>query len=141
MRQGRIGEIISAKPQERRRLLEDAAGITGLHSRRHEAELRLNGSESNLERLADLEGQLNQQLQSLKRQARQARRYKSMSSKIREADALRHHIAWSAACEAVSDEEQALQEILLNVAELTRAESEALARPRRSRGCARAIAR
>lgn len=126
VRQGRIGEIVSAKPQERRRLLEDAAGITGLHSRRHEAELRLKGSESNLERLADLEGQLNQQLQGLKRQARQARRYKSMSSKIREADALRHHIAWSAACEAVSDEEQSLQEILRNVAELTRAESEAL---------------
>jgi len=126
VRQGRIGEIVNARPQERRRLLEDAAGISGLHSRRHEAELRLAAAESNLERLAELEGQLTQQLQNLKRQARQAQRYKSMSAKIREADALRHHITWSAACEAVTAEETALQEILRELAELTRAESEAL---------------
>ena len=126
VRQGRIGEIVNAKPQERRRLLEDAAGISGLHSRRHEAELRLKASQSNLERLSDLEGQLDQQLKSLNRQARQARRYKSMSSKIREAEALKHHIAWTAACEGVTDEEQALQNALRDVAELTKAESEAL---------------
>jgi chromosome segregation protein len=126
VRQGRIGEIINAKPQERRRLLEDAAGISGLHSRRHEAELRLKASESNLERLADLEGQLDQQLKGLNRQARQARRYKSMSSKIREAEALKHHIAWTAACDGVTDEEQALQQVLREVADLTKTESEAL---------------
>ena len=126
VRQGRIGEIVNAKPQERRRLLEDAAGISGLHSRRHEAELRLKASESNLERLADLEGQLNTQLQGLKRQARQARRYKSMSGKIREADALKHHLAWTAACDGVSEEEQALQQILREVTELTKTEAQSL---------------
>jgi len=126
VRQGRIGEIVNAKPQERRRLLEDAAGITGLHSRRHEAELRLKAAESNLERLQDLQGQLDLQLKNLKRQARQARRYKSMSSKIREAEALRLHMSWTTACDAVSDEETALQEALREVGRLTQAESEAL---------------
>jgi len=58
VRQGRIGEIVNAPPQERRRVLEDAAGIAGLHSSRHEAELRLKATEANLARLADLIGQL-----------------------------------------------------------------------------------
>ena len=62
VRQGQIGEIISAKPQDRRRILEDAAGIAGLHGRRHEAELRLKAAESNLERLRDVMGQLGSQL-------------------------------------------------------------------------------
>ena len=74
--QGRIGELISAKPVARRALLEEAAGISGLHSRRHEAELRLRAAESNLERLDDVVGQLESQLESLKRQARQANRYR-----------------------------------------------------------------
>jgi len=126
VQQGRIGEIVNSKPQERRRLLEDAAGITGLHSRRHEAELRLNASENNLERLQDLEGQLDVQLKSLKRQARQARRYKSMSSKIRAAEALRLHMSWTAACEAVTEEEHGLQEALRLVAQMTQTEAEVL---------------
>ena len=88
VRQGRIGEIVNAAPQERRRVLEDAAGIAGLHSRRHEAELRLKATESNLERLGDLIGQLGSQLQALKRQARQAQRYREISGKIRETEAL-----------------------------------------------------
>ena len=58
VRQGRIGEIVNSAPQERRRVLEDAAGIAGLHSRRHEAELRLKATEANLERLGDLIGEL-----------------------------------------------------------------------------------
>jgi len=87
VRQGRIGEIVNAAPQERRRVLEDAAGIAGLHSRRHEAELRLKATESNLERLGDLIGQLSSQLQALKRQARQAQRYREISGKIRETEA------------------------------------------------------
>ena len=66
VRQGQIGELISAKPQARRRIIEDAAGIAGLHSRRHEAELRLKASEANLERLSDViaqvAGQLTRQL-------------------------------------------------------------------------------
>ena len=70
--QGRIGEIISQKPTQRRGLLEEAAGISGLHSRRHEAELRLRATETNLERLEDVMAQIASQLDGLKRQARQA---------------------------------------------------------------------
>ena len=72
--QGRIGELIQAKPQARRALLEEAAGISGLHSRRHEAELRLRAAEQNLERLDDVVSELDSQIESLKRQARQASR-------------------------------------------------------------------
>ena len=94
VRQGRIGEIVNSAPQERRRVLEDAAGIAGLHSRRHEAELRLKATEANLERLGDLIGELTTQLQALKRQARQAQRYREISGKIRETEALQHHLHW-----------------------------------------------
>ena len=70
--QGRIGEIIQAKPEQRRRVLEEAAGVAGLHARRHEAELRLKAAETNLNRLEDVIGQLATQIDALKRQARQA---------------------------------------------------------------------
>ena len=86
--QGRIGAIISAKPAQRRNLLEEAAGITGLHSRRHEAELRLQAAETNLNRLSDVIVALEAQLESLKKQARQAVRYRTVSESIRAADAL-----------------------------------------------------
>ncbi len=95
--QGRIGELIQAKPQARRALLEEAAGISGLHTRRHEAELRLKGAEQNLERLDDVVGQLESQIESLKRQARQASRFKSLSADIRKADATLLHLRWSLA--------------------------------------------
>ena len=65
VRQGQIGEIVNAKPEQRRRILEDAAGIAGLHSRRHEAELRLKATEANLARLTDVLGQLSSQVVSL----------------------------------------------------------------------------
>jgi chromosome segregation protein len=126
VRQGRIGEIVNARPQERRRVLEDAAGIAGLHSRRHEAELRLQAAEGNLARLSDLMGQLGSQVQSLKRQARQAQRYREISGKIRQAEALQHHLHWVQACEGVEQAEAALQSALQSVASETRAEAEAL---------------
>src|SRR5438128_10004580 len=66
--QGRIGEIIQAKPEQRRRVLEDAAGVAGLHARRHEAELRLNAAEHNLGRLDDVIAQLAAQIDALQRQ-------------------------------------------------------------------------
>ena len=88
VRQGQIGELVNAKPEQRRRILEDAAGIAGLHTRRHEAELRLRAAEANVERLSDVVGQLQSQSESLKRQARQARRYKEISSEIRQNEAL-----------------------------------------------------
>ncbi|GFO82925.1 MAG: hypothetical protein A49_25520 [Methyloceanibacter sp.] len=126
VQQGRIGEIVSATPLERRRVLEDAAGVAGLHSRRHEAELRLKAAESNLARLADLIGQLNTQLQATRRQARQAKRYRDISTKIHEMEALLYHLQWVAACAQVEADEAAFQDALRTVAEETRAEAEAL---------------
>jgi chromosome segregation protein len=126
VRQGRIGEIVNAPPQERRRVLEDAAGIAGLHSRRHEAELRLNATEANLARLADLIGQLSSQLQAMRRQARQAQRYREITGKIRETEALQHHLHWEDACAHVEQEEAAFQASLGAVAQETKAEGEAL---------------
>ncbi len=95
--QGRIGELIQAKPQARRALLEEAAGISGLHTRRHEAELRLRAAEQNLERLEDVVGELETQIESLKRQSRQANRFKSLSADIRRSEAILLHLRWSVA--------------------------------------------
>ncbi len=95
--QGRIGELIQAKPQARRALLEEAAGISGLHSRRHEAELRLRAAEQNLERLDDVVGELETQIESLKRQARQATRFKNVSAEIRKSEAVVLHLRWAQA--------------------------------------------
>ncbi|MBX3575969.1 MAG: chromosome segregation protein SMC [Rhizobiaceae bacterium] len=95
--QGRIGELIQAKPQARRALLEEAAGISGLHTRRHEAELRLRAAEQNLERLDDVVGELETQIENLKRQARQASRFKNISADIRKAEATLLHLRWTQA--------------------------------------------
>ena len=108
VRQGQIGEIVNAKPEQRRRILEDAAGIAGLHSRRHEAELRLRAAEGNLARLNDILGQLNSQIESLKRQARQARRYKELSTEIRKLDAVVLHLRWVESQAQVESEEAGL---------------------------------
>src|SRR5499427_7345299 len=98
--QGRIGEIIQAKPEQRRRVLEEAAGISGLHARRHEAELRLRGAEQNLLRLEDVIGQL-------KRQARQAIRYRAVAERVRKAEATLFHLRWVAANAELAEAEQA----------------------------------
>ena len=95
--QGKIGAVIAAKPTERRSLLEEAAGIRGLHSRRHEAELRLRGAETNLERLDDILVTLEAQMNGLKKQARQATRYRNLSDLIRTADATLFYLRWTAA--------------------------------------------
>ncbi|MDA0844412.1 MAG: AAA family ATPase [Proteobacteria bacterium] len=95
--QGRIGAIVGAKPTDRRALLEEAANIRGLHARRHEAELRLRSAESNLERLDDVIAGLIEQRESLKKQARQAARYKSVADRIRKAEAQLLLASWSVA--------------------------------------------
>jgi chromosome segregation protein len=102
--QGRIGALINAKPTDRRGLLEEAAGITGLHSRRHEAELRLRAAEANLARLDDVIITLESQLQALKKQARQAVRYRNIADQLRRAEAVLLHLQW---LEAVARAEQA----------------------------------
>src|SRR5690606_6837003 len=106
--QGRIGELIQAKPQARRALLEEAAGISGLHSRRHEAELRLKGAEQNLERLDDVVGELQGQIENLKRQARQASRFKNLSAEIRKAEAILLHLRWTMAKQQEAEAQSAL---------------------------------
>jgi len=95
--QGRIGEIIQAKPEQRRRVLEEAAGISGLHARRHEAELRLRAAEQNLLRIEDVINQLATQIAALKTQARQAVRYRNIAGQIRKAEATLFHLRWIAA--------------------------------------------
>ncbi len=100
--QGRIGAVINAKATDRRLLLEEAAGITGLHSRRHEAELRLRGAETNLERLDDVVITLDAQLTALKKQVRQARRYRNISHDIRKTESVVLHHRWTAASEQVA---------------------------------------
>jgi chromosome segregation protein len=97
VRQGQIGLLISQKPLARRAILEEAAGIGGLHQRRHEAELRLKAAETNLGRLQDVISEIESQLASLKRQARQASRYRNLSGHIRKAEALAHFLRWTMA--------------------------------------------
>jgi len=125
VRQGQIGELINAKPQNRRAILEEAAGITGLHSRRHEAELRLRGAENNLLRLDDVVQQLEVQLAGLKRQARQARRYRNLSGLIRQAEAVLLHIRWTNASNGLTETDERQTEIDQRVEEATQATAEA----------------
>src|SRR5258707_1138934 len=98
--QGRVGTLINAKPADRRAILEDAAGIAGLYSRRHEAELRLRAAEVNLTRLEDVITTLDAQAQTLKKQARQAARYRDISDMIRKAEAVVLTLRWRAAVAA-----------------------------------------
>ena len=126
VRQGQIAEIINAKPQARRLILEEAAGITGLHTRRHEAELKLRAAEQNLTRLEDVTSQLETQLNSLKRQARQATKYKQISAEIRKLEAAGLYVAWKDAAEAATRDAASLDEATRLLAEHTRAASEKL---------------
>jgi len=85
--QGRIGALVTAKPVDRRAILEEAAGIAGLHVRRHEAELRLGAAENNLKRADELRKQQEKQLVNLQKQAEEAARYKSISEEIKKIEA------------------------------------------------------
>ena len=92
--QGRVGALINAKPIDRRAVLEEAAGISGLHSRRHEAELKLKAAETNLQRLKDIMRQLNSQITNLKKQAQQAETYKTISSEINRLEGVVMYLKW-----------------------------------------------
>ena len=85
--QGRIGQLVTAKPIERKSILEEAAGISGIHARRQEAETRLNAAENNLKRADELKRQQQKQLDNLKKQAEEATRYKEISSEIKKMEA------------------------------------------------------
>jgi chromosome segregation protein len=107
VRQGQISELIAAKPQNRRRILEEAGGVAGLHTRRHEAELRLKAAETNLERLDDIGRELETALTRLKREARQAEKYKKISAEIRALQSALLYVRWNdarLAAEAATEE-------------------------------------
>ncbi len=118
--QGQVETIIQSKPGDRRALLEEAAGITGLYSRRHEAELRLRAAETNLERLEDVVVALEAQLANLKRQARQATRYKNLSDHIRKAEAVVLYLRWMKSSAALTTAEEQFGTASTKVQELTR---------------------
>jgi chromosome segregation protein len=130
--QGRIGALIAAKPTERRQLLEEAAGITGLHTRRHEAELRLKSAETNLQRLDDVMGTMQAQLQLLKKQARQASRYRNINTEVRRQEAALLWLRWQALQSELADAQTAfatadarVSELMLEVASYENARQQA----------------
>jgi len=122
VRQGQISELINSKPKARRRILEEAAGISGLYQRRHEADLKLKGAETNLARIDDVLDQLAGQLAQLARQAKQAARYREIGGELRQAEGLLLYRRWKEADEARAEAEGALREALTAAA---RAETEA----------------
>jgi len=121
--QGRISAIVSAKPSERRLLLEEAANIRGLHTRRHEAELRLRGAETNLERLQDVIKGLSEQSDSLRKQSRQAARYRSVNDRIRKAEAQLMLSRWHAAQLALASAQEQVDGARRDSEEKTRVSS------------------
>ncbi len=110
VRQGQVSELIAAKPENRRRILEDAAGIAGLHARRHEADLKLRAAEANLTRLDEILAEIEAQAQALKKQARQAERYRGLAQTLRETEALLMHRRWSEAREREAEAQSHLRE-------------------------------
>ncbi|MBX3485843.1 AAA family ATPase, partial [Phenylobacterium sp.] len=128
VRQGQISELIAAKPQNRRLILEEAAGVSGLHSRRHEAELRLRAAEANLTRLEDVARELEASHGRLKREARAAERYRKLSAEIR---ALQGAVLYAKWAEAKAAAERLLDEVRLAaraVEETARAAAQATTR-------------
>ncbi|MGD9862147.1 MAG: chromosome segregation SMC family protein [Pseudodonghicola sp.] len=119
VRQGQISELINAKPTARRRILEEAAGISGLYQRRHEAELKLRATETNLTRVDDVLEQLGAQLSQLARQARQAARYREIGTELRLAEGMLLYRRWRDADEARAAAETVLR---ARVTEAARAE-------------------
>src|SRR5712691_7872994 len=147
--QGRIGALIAAKPTERRLLLDEAAGTAGLHARRHEAELKLKAAEDNLGRLDDVILTLAAQVETLKKQARQAQRYRRLGEQIRRTEAQLLHARWRAAAaesDAVAGEARASERALAAateaalVHERSRAEAETALPPLRMASAAASAA-
>jgi chromosome segregation protein len=118
--QGRIGALISAKAADRRAIIDEAAGITGLYARRHEAELRLRAAEQNLARVQDVLVALEEQHKGLKRQARQASRYRNLSDHIRRAEAAVLALRLAKAEKELAEAGERLKEAETQVADLTR---------------------
>ncbi len=132
--QGRVADMINAKPTQRRMVLEEAAGISGLHARRHEAELKLKAAETNLLRVEDVLGAMNNNLEGLKKQARQASRYRNLSGHIQTAEGSLLYLKWqesqtavAAAINAFDVAENIVREQMVIVTNLTTQQTEAAA--------------
>ena len=123
--QGKIAQVIAAKPTERRQMLEEAAGIAGLHVRRRDAESKLRQTETNLERLEDIMAGLDSQIASLRRQAKQAERYKKLSDQIKTAEARLVFARWRDAAAAAEEAQKAAGEAEARVAEAQKDADEA----------------
>lgn len=132
VRQGQISELIAAKPQNRRMILEEAAGVSGLHSRRHEAELRLRAAETNLSRLDDIARELDSALNRLRREARNAERYRRLSGEIRTLQAAVLYARWAEAGESVRRLSAEAEEAIRGVEDTARAAAAASARSARA---------
>ncbi len=117
VRQGQISELIAAKPSNRRRILEEAAGVSGLHTRRHEADLRLSGAEANMARLDDVARELEGALNRLKREARQAEKYRRLAADIRLVQAAALHGRWREAADALAAAQGAADEAVRRAGE------------------------
>ena len=115
--QGKVTGLINAKPLERRIILEESAGISGLHARRHDAELRLKQAEQNLIRLEDMTGSMETRLANLRRQARQAERYRKLNSRVRELERIIAYLEWHGAAEKLQAEETKLTQCEAEVSE------------------------
>ncbi|MEZ5813449.1 MAG: chromosome segregation protein SMC [Alphaproteobacteria bacterium] len=115
--QGRITQIINSKPLERRLVLEESAGISGLFARRHEAEIRLKAADTNLVRIEDVLGSMEGRLNALKRQARQATRYRNVSTQIRQMEILIAYMEWQALQERMGATRKTFEEAESLVAE------------------------
>ncbi len=123
VRQGQISELINARPKSRRRILEEAAGISGLYQRRHEAELKLQSTEVNLTRIDDVLENLAQQLSVLVRQAKQAERYREIAGELRRTEGMLLYRLWREADVVHAEAEVALRATILRASQ-----AEALAR-------------
>jgi len=108
--QGRVTQIINSKPLERRLILEESAGITGLYARRHEAELRLKAADTNLVRVEDVLVNMEQRLNALKRQSRQATRYRNVSAQIRQIEVLIAWLEWSGIHARIEEKQRVFDE-------------------------------
>ena len=109
--QGKVGSLITAKPTDRRAILEEAAGIGGLHARRHEAELRLTAAENNLKKADDIMKQIELQLKNLLKQAEEASRYKTISNDIKKNEALLNFLKIQEINKELKESQEGLNEI------------------------------
>lgn len=134
VRQGQISELINARPKARRRVLEEAAGISGLYQRRHEAELKLKGAETNLARVEDVLEQMATQLTTLARQARQAQRYREIGAELRHVEGLLLYLRWRDAQQAEQRAEAVLRNALTGASRLEAAAREAASQREHAEG-------